>query len=177
MKREFPEQEQIGLTPKQRLEAIDAMMILTDFVEACQNLLSDDEREEFQTLLDAAAAANTDVVRQHFFEQLKKFFIDKLKYDRSLLEEARLAQFVQQLDATLKADEDRDLLAAQLVPKTEARISQLRQENLALRMEKQRTSEIEARIQENMRKIELLQSEKDELVTAAYNKKRKLSVN
>ncbi len=176
MPKETPLQEQIGFTPRQRLDCINFMISLTDFSDKYEQLNAE-ERDEFGVLQDAAMAANESNVAQHYFEQLKIFFVEKLGYDANLFKDESLAQFYQQFNNLMAVDEERDEIAEKMIPDVEQRIKELRRKRIGLGTTEPRTAEIETEMRVIIKELHELVEKREKVVEAVYDTRHKNSKN
>lgn len=175
-KSEQSEERREGMTPRARLDAVDAIMVMTSFADAYKTL-DGDERDEFENLREAAAAANDPAVAQHFFEQIKNFFVKKMDYDPSLFDDERLVQFVLQFNKVMAEDEERDLIAQKIMPEVVERINMLRKRLFVLKQESPRGPGTEGEINDILHELGELTAAVDSKVGEKYNKKHSLSIN
>lgn len=176
MKREFLEQESLGLTPRQRLDGINFMTSLTDFNKKYEQL-NEEERDELDLLQDVIMAAKDPTVEQHYFEQMKKFFIEKLDYEADLFKDQNLAQFNQQFNNLSATDKERDAIAEKFIPEVEERMHELNLKGIRLRAIKPQTAEIERAIQQIMDELKKLRDRREEVINAVYKTRHKKSIN
>lgn len=176
MKHEAPEQEQVGLTPRQRLDCVNVMIAMTNFSEK-YNELNAEERDEFGLLQDAAMVATEPNVAQHYFDQMKKFFIEKLGYEENLFKDENLMQLTYQFNNLMAADEERNQIAEKMIPDVERRIHELNRKGTDLRGVEPRTAEIKKEIQAVMDELKKLRDKREEVINAVYKTRHKTSVN
>lgn len=175
-KEEDEEITETTLTPNERLVAIQEMMPLTEFMEAYRHL-DGEERAEFERLFKVGFETNDPTEEQKAFERLKQFFIDKLHYDPELFEDKNLLQWRLSNQKQLTKEEDMELMVSKLMPETIERISELRQEAIDIKLKKNRTPAMEARLQIIDRELKKLIDEKEEKASVEYKKKHKLSIS
>lgn len=180
----FEQKEGNGFTPQQRLDSLFMMMSVLGFyredesgdeLKQYKDLVGED-REELELLQMAASNAKEDNVRQHYFEQLKDFFVKKLDYDPDFFKDENLLQFNKQFNNFVLEDRERDKIAEEIVPDVENQIHDLNLEAIRLKLIKPRTEEIEKQIQTILHKLRKLRDKREEVIDSVY-KKNKNSMN
>ena len=178
MKHEALEQEQIGLTPEQRLECIRAMMYILDFENSeAYKVLDGDQREQLQVLEEAGMATSDPKIGQHYFEQIKIFFIENLDYKPEMFDDANLVQFKQRFKDKFDEYKERDEIAEKIASDVEHRIQEIIHEKAVLYAQKPRTKEIKEKMQTLTYELRKLQARRDKMVDAVYKTRHKTSVN
>lgn len=183
------EQEQTELSPRQRLDSLIKMMAVLGFFrndeedEQIDNELKKykdldgNEREDFDLLQEAAFAATDPKVEQHYFDQIKNFFVKKLNYDGNLFNDENLAQFVQQFDKLMKEDKERAEIAEKFIPEVEKRIHDLTVEGIRLRAIEPPTKEIKNQLRTVMGELKKLRDRRAQVVEPVYKTRHKKVVN
>lgn len=177
MKSEYREQEQIGLTPRRRLDCLNAIMLLTDFGVRRDELLDGEELENLETLQSAADLANDEKVQQYYFEKLKTFFIEKLNYEPTLFTDDMLTQFLMSFEQGVVKEQEKEDFAKKIAPDLTEQIWSLRHEQLMLRIKEPQNDETRARIHEITRELRVLNEKREKIVKPTYDKKHKIYEN